>query len=61
LAQGGAAVAALVERDLRPILLGAEADRIEALRQRPWRWLHYGCRGGFASLAISAVDTTLWE
>jgi len=28
LAQGGAAVAALVERDLRPILLGAEADRI---------------------------------
>ena len=61
MAQGGAAVAALVERDLRPILLGAEADRIEALRQRPWRWLHYGCRGGFASLAISAVDTTLWE
>jgi L-alanine-DL-glutamate epimerase-like enolase superfamily enzyme len=42
---------------LRPILLGAEADRIEA---RWWR-LHYGGRGGFASLAISAVDTALWE
>jgi hypothetical protein len=53
LTQGGAAVAALVERDLRPILLGAEAYRIEALRQRPWRRLpHYGGRGGFASLAF---------
>src|SRR5215831_12142908 len=34
--KGGAAVAALVERDLRPLLIGAEADRIEALWQRMW-------------------------
>ena len=59
--QGGAAVAALVERDLRPVLLGAEADRIEALWQRLWWRLHYGGRGGFASLAISAVDIALWD
>jgi L-alanine-DL-glutamate epimerase-like enolase superfamily enzyme len=59
--QGGAAVAALIERDLRPVLLGAEADRIEALWQRLWWRLHYGGRGGFASLAISAVDIALWD
>jgi L-alanine-DL-glutamate epimerase-like enolase superfamily enzyme len=59
--QGGAAVAALVERDLSPVLLGAEADRIEALWQRMWWRLHYGGRGGAASLAISAVDIALWD
>src|SRR5215471_6690328 len=50
--QGGAAVAALIERDLRPVLIGAEADRIEAMWQRLWWRVHYGGRGGFASLAI---------
>src|SRR5215831_8053205 len=59
--QGGAAVAALIDRELRPALLGAEADRIEALWQRLWWRLHYGGRGGFASLAISGVDIALWD
>ena len=59
--KGGAAIAALVERDLRPLLIGAEADRIEALWQRMWWALHYGGRGGYASLAISAVDIALWD
>ncbi|MFL5270190.1 MAG: mandelate racemase/muconate lactonizing enzyme family protein [Stellaceae bacterium] len=59
--KGGAAVAALVDRDLRPVLINAEADRIEALWQRLWWALHYGGRGGYASLAISAVDIALWD
>jgi L-alanine-DL-glutamate epimerase-like enolase superfamily enzyme len=59
--RGGAAVAALIERDLCPVLLDAEADRIEALWQRMWWAIHYGGRGGFASLAISAVDIALWD
>src|SRR5437867_455629 len=58
--KGGAAVAGLIERDLRQVLTGAEPDCIEALWQRMWWALHYGGRGGFASLAISAVDIALW-
>jgi L-alanine-DL-glutamate epimerase-like enolase superfamily enzyme len=42
-------------------LLGAEADRTEALWERMWWAVHYGGRGGFASLAISAVDIALWD
>ncbi len=59
--KGGAAVAALIERELSPMLLGTEPDRIEALWQRMWWTLHYGGRGGSASLAISAVDIALWD
>jgi L-alanine-DL-glutamate epimerase-like enolase superfamily enzyme len=59
--RGGAAVVALIRHDLSPVLLGAEPDRIEALWQRMWWALHYGGRGGSASLAISAVDIALWD
>src|SRR5689334_24037127 len=59
--KGGAAVVALVEHDLRELLVGADPDRIEALWQRMWWALHYGGRGGYASLAISAVDIALWD
>src|SRR5262245_33853339 len=56
---GGAAVHALIERDLRPLVIGAEADRIEALWKRMWWHVHYGGRGGLVSLAVSAVDIAL--
>ena len=59
--RGGAAVAALIKLDLCPVLLDTEADRIEALWQRMWWAIHYGGRGGSASLAISAVDIALWD
>src|ERR1700719_2890932 len=58
--RGGAAVAALIERDLCSVLLDAEADRIEALWQRMWWAIHYGGRGGVASLAGSAGDIAPW-
>jgi L-alanine-DL-glutamate epimerase-like enolase superfamily enzyme len=58
---GGAAVHALVERDLEPILLGRDPSRIEALWRDMWWHLHYGGRGGQTSLAISAVDMALWD
>jgi L-alanine-DL-glutamate epimerase-like enolase superfamily enzyme len=58
---GGGAVHALIARDLTPLLLGQDAERIEALWQRMWWGLHYGGRGGFAALAISAVDMALWD
>ncbi len=58
---GGGAIQSLIERDLKPVVLGAEGDRIEALWQRMWWRLHYGGRGGFVSFAVSAVDIALWD
>jgi L-alanine-DL-glutamate epimerase-like enolase superfamily enzyme len=58
---GGAAVHALIDRDLRPVLMGAEAEHIEALWQKMWWRLHYGGRGGSVSLAVSACDIALWD
>jgi L-alanine-DL-glutamate epimerase-like enolase superfamily enzyme len=58
---GGAAVHALVARDLAPLLAGQDAERIEARWQAMWWALHYGGRGGAQVLAISAVDIALWD
>lgn len=58
---GGAAVHALIDRGLRPVLQGADPDAIEALWQRMWWQLHYGGRGGSVSLAVSACDIALWD
>jgi L-alanine-DL-glutamate epimerase-like enolase superfamily enzyme len=58
---GGAAIRALLERDLAPVLVGADETRIEALWQRMWWRLHYVGRGGPASFAISAADVALWD
>lgn len=58
---GGAAVRALLARDLAPRLAGREAEDIEALWQLMWWALHYGGRGGAQALAISAVDMALWD
>src|ERR1700683_1073952 len=49
---GGAAVHARIERNLRHVLLGSDADRIEALWQKMWWHLHFGGRGGSVSLAV---------
>lgn len=59
--RGGAAIAALIERDLRPLLLGADVLRIEHTWERMWRCMHYVGRGGLVSFAMSAVDIALWD
>ncbi len=58
---GGAAVHALIARDLAPLLRGRDPERIEEVGQAMWWALHYGGRGGAAVLAISAVDIALWD
>jgi len=58
---GGAAVHALLARDLAPLLVGRDAERIEELWRAMWWALHYGGRGGAQALAISAVDIALWD
>jgi L-alanine-DL-glutamate epimerase-like enolase superfamily enzyme len=58
---GGAAVRALIDEGLRPVLMGRDAEQIEALWQTMWWRLHYGGRGGSVSLAVSACDIALWD
>ena len=58
---GGAAIRSLIDQDLKPALLGADADRIEEIWGRMWWRLHYIGRGGLVSFAMSAVDIALWD
>ena len=59
--QGGAAIRSLIDRDLRPILIDADADRIEQIWERMWWHLHYIGRGGLVSFAMAAIDVALWD
>jgi L-alanine-DL-glutamate epimerase-like enolase superfamily enzyme len=59
--QGGAAIASLIERELRPVLVGEDPARIEHIWDKLWWRLHYVGRGGLAVFAISAVDIALWD
>ena len=57
----GGAIRSLIDDDLAPLLIGADADLIEAHWQRMWWAIHYPGRGGPASFAISAIDIALWD
>ncbi len=59
--RGGRAVAAMIEHDLAPFLLGRDGDSVEALYDAMQWHVHYVARGGIASFAISAVDIALWD
>lgn len=59
--KGGHAVAAVIERDLKPFLLGRDATAIDALYDGMLLDLHYVGRGGIAAFAISAIDIALWD
>lgn len=59
--RNGAAINAILRRDITEQIVGQEADRIEQLWQRIWWGQHYGGRGGAAVLAQSAIDMALWD
>jgi L-alanine-DL-glutamate epimerase-like enolase superfamily enzyme len=59
--KGGHAIAAMIEHDLAPFLLGQPAGEVEALYDAMQWHVHYVARGGIASFAISAVDIALWD
>jgi L-alanine-DL-glutamate epimerase-like enolase superfamily enzyme len=58
---GGGAILSLLERDLKPLLQGADPGRIEALFERMWWHLHFVGRGGLVSFAIAAADIALHD
>lgn len=59
--KGGRAIAAMVEHDLAPFLIGQDAQDVEALYDAMQWHVHYVARGGIASFAISAIDIALWD
>ena len=59
--RNGAAIDAILTREMPDIFDGEEADHIERLWQKGWWALHYGGRGGPTVLAISAFDMALWD
>lgn len=59
--RGGRAIAAMIEADLVPFLLGKDAQAVEALHDAMQWHIHYVGRGGIASFAISALDIALWD
>ncbi len=59
--RNGAAIDAILRRDLPEIALGEDADAIERIWRKVWWALHYGGRGGPSVLALSAFDMALWD
>ena len=59
--RGGRAIVAMIEHDLKPILIGKDATNIEDIYDQMFWHIHYVGRGGIASFAISSVDIALWD
>ena len=59
--RNGAAIDAILAREMRDIVMGEDADHIERLWMKAWWATHYGGRGGPTVLAISAFDMALWD
>lgn len=58
---GGRAVLSMLRDHLVPLLIGQEADRIEALWFRLFASTRSTATGAITSLALAAVDTALWD
>jgi L-alanine-DL-glutamate epimerase-like enolase superfamily enzyme len=59
--RNGAAIDAILARELPELVVGEDADLIERLWQKLWWALHYGGRGGPTAMALSAFDMALWD
>lgn len=59
--KGGFSIAAMIEHDLAPLLIGKDASDVEGLYDAMQWHVHYVARGGIASFAISAIDIALWD
>lgn len=59
--RGGAAIQAVIDHDLAPLLVGEDASDVEGLWDLMWQRLLYVGRGGLASFAIAGIDVALWD
>jgi L-alanine-DL-glutamate epimerase-like enolase superfamily enzyme len=58
---GGAAIMALIRRDLEAPLLGENPLEIEKIWKKLWFASHATVVGAITSLALCAIDTALWD
>ena len=58
---GGSSVMRLLAYHLAPVLLGEDADRIEAIWHKLEFHTHATTIGAISALALAAVDTALWD
>jgi len=61
IAGGPAALAALIEHELKPLLLNQELTMIRGLHQAMLRETEYHGSAGMAMFGIAALDTALWD
>ncbi len=59
--RNGGAIADILRREIAELVVGEDPVRIEHIWNKIWWALHYGGRGGPTVLAISALDTALWD
>jgi L-alanine-DL-glutamate epimerase-like enolase superfamily enzyme len=59
--QGGSSVVALLRDHLAPMLIGREADAIEAIWRDLFMATHALSVGPLTALSLAAIDTALWD
>ncbi|NVK23928.1 MAG: mandelate racemase/muconate lactonizing enzyme family protein [Gammaproteobacteria bacterium] len=59
--KGGRAIFSLLEDEIKPSLIGKDANQIQDIWNSMYWNLHYVGRGGLLSFAMSAVDIALWD
>ncbi len=58
---GGSSVMRLLADHLAPVLIGEDADRIEAIWHKLEFHTHATTIGAISALALAAIDTALWD
>jgi L-alanine-DL-glutamate epimerase-like enolase superfamily enzyme len=58
---GGAAIIALIRRDLESHVLGEDPLEVERIWRKLWFATHATVVGALTSLALCAIDTALWD
>jgi L-alanine-DL-glutamate epimerase-like enolase superfamily enzyme len=57
---GSASIKGLIDRDIVPFVIGAEAAP-RALWQKVWMHIHWMGGGGVTTMALAALDIALWD
>ncbi|CEJ12232.1 Mandelate racemase [bacterium YEK0313] len=58
---GGSSVCRLIDDHLAPLLIGREAEAIEAIWRALFFRVHATTVGALTSIALAAIDTALWD
>lgn len=59
--RGGYSITAMIDKDLRNYVVGAEIENPRDMKPRLDKALHYVGRGGILAFAVSAVDIAIWD